>query len=75
MDQSTQRAFALADKSMDPLGIMFLGLTWLVCRWGDVELNQDEAFVILTVLGAARVVWERVKRKYFIDPYAGDPPL
>lgn len=72
---NTKDVFRYADKTLDPVGVLFFGLTWLVCRWGNIQLDQDELFVIILVLGAARVVWERYKRKHLMhSPQQDEPP-
>lgn len=57
------KLYEMADKSMDPLGVIFLFAYVIQRKFTGVELTQDELLLGFIALGSVRVLWEKHRRR------------
>lgn len=57
------QVFHVADKSMDPIGIVALFGYMMLRKFTGFELTQDELLYGSMACGAVRILWEQHKRK------------
>lgn len=60
---SRKEAFELADRSLDPVGIIAVFVLMMLNKFVGLDLSADEVLWGSMAAGAARMLWEQRKRR------------